>query len=99
MSKKYLYLLGIITIMLIFAPGCLRLLELRQKNKALLAHIEELKTENQYLDRRAHLLESDPFYIEKAARDKIGMGREGELRYRFVYESQEQSDDTNGTDD
>ncbi|MFA5369819.1 MAG: septum formation initiator family protein [Candidatus Omnitrophota bacterium] len=89
MSKKNLYLLGIVVIIFIFAPGCLRLLELRQKNNALLARIEELKAENQSLACRSQLLENDPFCIEKAARDKMGIGKEGEFRYRFVYEEQE----------
>ena len=95
MSKKHYLLLGIIAVAVIFAPGYLRLRELRQLNKDLLEQIERLDKENYDLASQVERLENDPFYIEKRARDKMGIGREGEVRYRFIYEDQQttESDD------
>ena len=92
MSKKNYVLLGIIIILAIFAPGYLRLRELRHKNMVLLEQIEKISKENESLALEVDRLESDPFYIEKRARDKMGIGREGEVRYQFIYEDNEQPD-------
>ena len=91
MSKKNYILLGIILILAIFGPGYLRLRELRQNNAALLRQIEKISQENEDLAHQVERLESDPFYIEKRARDKMGIGKEGEVRYRLVYEEREQT--------
>jgi cell division protein FtsB len=94
MSKKNYMLLGIIAVLAIFAPGFIRLQELRQKNMELLEQIDKIKRENQDLSHQVERLESDPFYIEKRARDKMGIGREGEIRYKFVYEENERTGST-----
>jgi cell division protein FtsB len=93
MSKKNYMLLGIIIILAIFAPGYLRLRELRNKNMSLLKQIDKISKENESLAIQVERLESDPFYIEKRARDKMGVGREGEIRYKIIYEEQSQTDD------
>ena len=82
MSKKHYILLGIVALVIIFFPGYFRLQELRHKNKALSEQIDMLRQENQDLAYQVERLESDPFYIEKRARDKMGIGKEGEVRYR-----------------
>jgi cell division protein FtsB len=98
MSKKNYMLLGIIAVLAIFAPGYIRLRELRHQNMELLEQIDKIKQENKDLSHQVERLETDPFYIEKKARDKMGIGREGEVRYKFVYEENEQverADDEN----
>jgi cell division protein FtsB len=98
MSRKNYALLGIIAVIIMFAPGHIRLQELRQKNKELLEQIDRLKHENQDLASQARRLKEDPFYIEKRARDKMGIGKEGEVRYKVVYEEgdkTEKQDDQN----
>ena len=89
-------LLGIIVVIAIFTPGYFRLGELRQLNKDLTKQIDHLLQENKDLAHQVELLESDPFYIEKKARDKMGIGREGEVRYKIIYEDSNQA---NKTDD
>ncbi|MFC1806907.1 septum formation initiator family protein [Candidatus Omnitrophota bacterium] len=88
-TKKRLLLLGIFVLLLIFLPGYSKLQELKSKNKTLLSDVESLKEENAKLSRQVEKLETDPFYIEKKARDKMGIGKEGEIRYKFVYEGEE----------
>ena len=94
MSKKNYMLLGIIAIIVIFSPSYFRLRELKQKNKGLLEQIDKLRQENQDLAYQVGRLEDDPFYIEKRARDKMGIGREGEVRYKLVYDDEDQTEKT-----
>ena len=82
--KKATWLFTIAFIVLIiFLPGYSKLQDLRQKNRDLQKRIEELKQENISLKQRQELLENDPFYLEEAAREKMGVVREGETIYRI----------------
>jgi len=89
MSKKNSLLLGIFVILLIFLPGYSRLQKLKEKNRLLNSEIEKLNKENQDLACQIGRLEADPFYIEKKARDKMGIGKRGEVRYRIIHENEE----------
>jgi len=88
MSKKNALLLGIFVILIIFLPGYSKLQKLRDKNRILNNEIEKLNKENQSLANQIERLEADPFYIEKKARDKMGIGKRGEIRYKVIYESE-----------
>ena len=88
MSKKSLMLLVAIGLLIIFLPGFSRLQKLRSKNKSLNDEIVRLQEENQDLEKQIELLETDPFYIEKKARDKMGIGKEGEIRYKVTYDNE-----------
>ena len=88
MSKKNVLLLGIFVILIIFLPGYFKLQKLRDKNRILNSEIEKLNKENQSLANQIDRLEADPFYIEKKARNKMGIGKRGEVRYKVIYESE-----------
>ena len=88
MSKKSLTVLVAIGLLIIFLPGFSRLQKLRSKNKSLNDEIVRLQEENQDLEKQIELLETDPFYIEKKARDKLGIGKEGEIRYKVTYDNE-----------
>ena len=88
MSKKSLMVLVVIGLLIIFLPGFSRLQKLRSKNKSLNDEIVRLQEENQDLEKQIELLETDPFYIEKKARDKLGIGKEGEIRYKVTYDNE-----------
>jgi cell division protein FtsB len=89
MSKKNFLFLGIFVVLVIFLPGYSRLQKLKEKNRLLNSEIERLSEENQEFAHQIERLETDPFYIEKKARDKMGIGKRGEVRYRIIYESEE----------
>ena len=57
-----------------------------------LSLIDELNKENETLTQQIERLESDPFYIEKKARDKMAIGKEGEIRFKVIYESEESNE-------
>ena len=76
-SFKFYFVLGVIVV--IFLPPFARYQELRYKNKKLEERLESLKEENVRLTEEKRLLETDINYIEKKAREKIGVVRKGEI--------------------
>ena len=68
----------------IFLPPFAKYQELRYKNKKLEERLEGLKTENERLTEEKRLLETDINYVEKKAREKIGVVRKGEIVMKEV---------------
>ena len=60
------------------------LLRLAEQQRVEQAALEIAETEVDSLRLFVEALESDPFTIEKVARERFGMIREGETLYRFV---------------
>ena len=79
-KKKLIFILVIITILVvIFFPGFSRLQQLKEENRNLEKRIEILKRTNKELKTEKEKLENDPSYVEKIAREKLGMVRKGEI--------------------
>ncbi|MBU4128816.1 septum formation initiator family protein [bacterium] len=68
----------------LFISGYLDLRKVGQR----LARIEEenkkLARENKRLEEEIKALEGDPFYIEKIAREELGMVKKGEIVYEII---------------
>ena len=77
MKIKLLIVIGILVI--IFLPPFAKYQGLRSRNKKLEAEIESLKRESGRLAEEKRKLETDITYIEKKAREKIGVVRKGEI--------------------
>jgi cell division protein FtsB len=78
-----------------FFGGEYSLLELRQARKDIKAKEQELsllREEVEYLRARADSLENDSATIERIAREKYGMIRDGEVLYRLVEETDSAAD-------
>ena len=58
-------------------------LQLEKENKILEEKIKQAKVEQEQLKNQLKLLEKDSFYIEKAAREKHNMAKEGETVYKL----------------
>ncbi|MCX7982883.1 MAG: septum formation initiator family protein [Syntrophales bacterium] len=56
---------------------------LRQRLAAIKQTNCELALQNSNLARTVELLKTDPVYIEKIARDELGMVKKGDIIYRF----------------
>ncbi|MFH1359800.1 MAG: septum formation initiator family protein [Candidatus Omnitrophota bacterium] len=85
MLKNALWLFTIAVILLIvFIPSYSRMQDLRQKNSDYEAQIEKLKGDVVKLSEEKERLENDPVYLEKVGREKMGIGREGEVIYKMV---------------
>ncbi len=68
--------------------GLWKLWKAQRELKSLRARIEELEKRNALLREEIKRLESDPFAIEKVAREKYGYLREGDRVYRLVNPSE-----------
>ena len=76
---KPLYLGITIILIVLFLPGYTKFMELRAKNLYLEKEIERLEQENVGLYKEKQRLEEDIDYIEKVARESMGVTREGEI--------------------
>lgn len=71
----------------VFIPSYTQLQDLRTKNKDLEDKIIVLTQKNGELREEKRRLIEDPVYLEKVARERLGIGRKGEVVYRLVPES------------
>jgi len=76
-SLKLYLIIGIA--LLIFVPPFAKYQELRYKNQKMAERINALKEENKKLEGAKRRLETDIVYVEKRAREKIGLVRKGEI--------------------
>ncbi len=76
---KPLYIGIAIALVVIFLPGYAKFMELRARNVHLEKEIEHLEQENVSLNLEKKKLEEDIYYIEKVARESMGVTREGEI--------------------
>ncbi|MFH1996568.1 MAG: septum formation initiator family protein [Candidatus Omnitrophota bacterium] len=89
MAKKGLImrlLILAIALAILFFPGFSKYQELKVRNRELEERIRRSEQENRTLREQAKLLKDDPVAIERAAREKMGLVRDGEILYRVVTE-------------
>lgn len=85
MAKKRMRLIiiiglaAIVILVLILLPGYTKLQDLTAENKRLEREIAELSKSIENLRAEKEKLESDILYIEKVAREKLGVAREDEV--------------------
>ena len=79
MFKNPFYLFGLgVVLVLMFLPSYQRMQDLKQKNTDFQLRMQELVRENAQLTEEKRLLKDDPVYLEKVAREKMGLIKEGE---------------------
>lgn len=89
MLKNPFYLFGLaIVLLLVFLPSYQKMQDLRQKNREYELRMQELVRENTQLAEEKRMLKEDPAYLEKVAREKMGLIKEGEVIYRITSEEQ-----------
>ncbi len=85
MLKNAFWLFAVATLILIFfLPSFTIMQEQREKNLEYERRIAELKGRNRELEKEKRLLLEDPVYLERVAREEMGLVREGEMVYRLV---------------
>jgi len=78
--KNALILFAFATIILfVFLPAYTSMQDLKQKNADYAAEIKALEEKKIDLAAELKLLEEDPEYLEKVAREKMGIARKGEM--------------------
>ena len=73
-------------VLAVFIPSFSKMQDLRARNDQLQAQIELLKVQNADLTEEKRMLEDDPVYFERVAREKMGIVKEGEVVYRLIPE-------------
>lgn len=91
-KKKIAILLCLASVLLglIFIPGYIKIRNLSQQNKDLERQIDEVRQANRELQQEQEKLLNDPIYLEKVAREKLGVVREGEVIYKVLPPQKEQ---------
>ncbi|MFC1631048.1 septum formation initiator family protein [Candidatus Omnitrophota bacterium] len=85
-----LFLVAAVLLGIIFIPGYLNLKRLSRENQDLEKQMEQVRQENQRLAVQQQRLTNDPFYVEKVAREKLGVAKKGEVVYRVPAQQPEQ---------
>jgi cell division protein FtsB len=70
-------------VMYLFAKEASHVYALYQQNEKTKSKIEELSDKNEELKKKIELLKNDEQYIEKMAREELGMIKQSEKVYRF----------------
>ena len=70
-------------ILVVFFPTFSQKQQLQEKNGQLENQIRSLKKENAALLEEKKHLEEDPVYLERVAREKMGIVRDGEVIYKI----------------
>ena len=85
-AKLILFFALAIGLLLIFLPGFSKYQKLLSEEKTLKERIEELEEANERLEEDKYKLETDIEYIEKKAREKLGVVKKDEIPYKIVEE-------------
>ena len=82
-KKIALYLLVFLAAFcIIFLPGYSELNKLKEENEQLQKRIRLLEEHNDKLKAELVMMHEDPGYVEKKARDKLGIVKKGEVIYK-----------------
>ena len=73
-----------IVILVVFLPSYTKMQDLNVRNDDYEKQIAALHQKNSQLRKERELLEKDPVYLEKVAREKMGLIRDGEVVYRLT---------------
>ena len=84
-KKRLIFLLLLVFFLgLMFIPGYLRTRALVRENRRLEKQIAEITQANKRMAQEYQMLKNDPLYLEKVAREKLGVVREGEVIYQVL---------------
>lgn len=85
-KKLILFFVLLIILLLVFLPGFSKYQKLSSECKRLQQRIEELEGNNKQLEEKKYKLEHDIEYIERRAREKLGIVKKGEIPYKIIEE-------------
>jgi len=82
-ARQLILLALVALVIIIFTPGYIKIAKLKKENQELLREIQKLKEDSAKLEKELELLEEDAEYIERVAREKLGLTKEGEIIYKI----------------
>ena len=83
LKNAFLLFAFAIAVLLMFLPTFSKWQDVQQKDRDYKMKIEALEEEHAKLLEEKRLLEEDPAYLEKVARERMGLIREGEVIYHL----------------
>jgi len=90
-KKKLILFFAFLTVLiLIFFPNFSKYQKLSSECKRLQEKIEELKKINKQLEEEKYRLENDIEYIERKAREKLGIVKKDEIPYKIREEEKKE---------
>ncbi len=82
--KKFIIInIVVIVLLIVFLPPFARIQDMKKQLNDYEADIKLLKKQNVQLKNELHLLKTDPVYLEKVAREKMGVAKENEVIYKI----------------
>ncbi|MBI1884322.1 MAG: septum formation initiator family protein [Chlamydiae bacterium] len=72
----------------LFSPNFLHLTQIYRQMKALDEEVKQLQVRNQNLQEEIFKLKNNPLYVEKVAREELGMSKPKEIIYKFDEEKE-----------
>jgi len=88
--KRYIFIIGFLFLLfIIFVPSYSKIQDFKKKNEKYQLQLDSLVQEKIKMDEERRLLREDSDYLEKVARDKMSIGREGEVIYRIKKHNKE----------
>lgn len=81
--RNTLILIATILIAYIFLREASKVYVLNEENKRIAGMIDKLSRDNNELEAKIELLKKDPDYVEKVAREELGMIKKNEKVYKF----------------
>jgi cell division protein FtsB len=87
-SQRFIAILflGGLVFVLFYLPSLIKYYDLKVREERLDRKIQELETKEGQLAEEEKLLEGDPEYLEKIAREELGFAKPGEVVYKLVPE-------------
>ena len=82
--KRFLPFLILGGLVFIYFPTLMKMYDLHKKNEDYARQIQEMKQKNIDLTEELRMLNDDPMYLEKVAREKMGLTKEGEVIYKIM---------------
>jgi len=82
--KNILIVALILAVGYMFISEISQLSTLRKENERIRIKVDQLKVANKELRKKIEAIKNDERYIEKLAREELGMIKEGEKVYRFA---------------
>ena len=73
-----------VIVLIVFLPSYTKWQDLRQKNLDYANQIQQLTEDSVRLREEKRKLEEDPVYLEKVAREKMGLVKDGEVVYKIT---------------
>ena len=80
---KPVHIVIAVIIAIIFLPGYIKFMQLKVRNMHLESEISRLERENIKLSKEKKRLEEDINYVEKVARESLGVTKKGEIPIRI----------------